>query len=138
MMVKTDHLVALQYSARDKTGFGTRERGTKEGRKKTDHQEAYHLTVRQFTPMFLADGAIALLCSHRCAVAPLSSSPPRCGARMLMCAHDGVKNGGASQAARNSKASSAFSCLRSAEESRCGPVPACAALYSVDGWSNCA
>ena len=58
--------------------------GTKEGRKKTDHQEAYHLTVRQFTPVFLADGAIALLCSHRCAVAPFSSSPPRCGARMLM------------------------------------------------------
>ena len=30
MMVKTDHHVALQYSARDKTGFGTRERGLRE------------------------------------------------------------------------------------------------------------
>src|SRR5713226_8134433 len=82
--------------------------------------------------------AMALLLADPCAFAPPSSSPLRCGVLVMMCFHDGEMNGGASQVARNSKASSAFFCLRPAGESRHGPVQACAALCSANGRSSSA
>jgi len=87
-------------------------------------EEVYSVAACHYGDALFVEVAIAVLLSYLCSI------------QVMMCSHDGVTNGGASQVARNSKASSAFFCLWPAGESRCGPVAACAALCSANGQSS--
>lgn len=76
------------------------------------------VTMCQDGPVLLAEGAMALLLADPCAAAPPSISASLCGVQGVIGSRDGVMQGRASQAARDSSAPSAFFCLWPAGEIR--------------------